>query len=310
MKWLIDEHLAEGVVSLCARGGRKEISPAAIRRFHREREEVYAIAAPDERQRAFTRLHLRWFQLWDFEKWLARLVAGFPLLESGLAALGIRKAAARHEEEAELFVNSDHQRHGLIALRPERFLDDEALISLMHHELTHLSDMVDPEFGYSPELGGEKALHSFLMAPRERYRLLWDITIDGRLHRSGRLAPAGREERRQAFFNAFQFLASSELEQTFAALWTDPAPRHSRLAGLSVNPRGLQHLTGPMPGALCQLCGFPNFNWAGPDSLPEKAKAQIQSEFPAWSPGHGICRRCAEVYSCSLPRSATAIPNG
>jgi hypothetical protein len=310
MKWLIDENLAEGVVSLCARGGRKEISPADIRRFHREREEVYATADPDERQRAFARLHLRWFQLWEFEQWLARLVAGFPLLESGLAALGIRKAAARNEEEAELYVNSDHHRHGVVALRPERFLDPEALISLMHHELTHLSDMLDPEFGYSPELSGEKAVSSFLLAPRERYRLLWDITIDGRLHRSGRLAPAGREQRREAFFNAFQFLDSSEREHTFASLWTDPAPRHSRLAELSVNPRGLQHQTGSMPGALCPLCGFPNFSWAGPGSLPENALARIHFEFPAWFPEEGICRRCAEVYTCSLPLSATAIPNG
>ena len=56
----------------------------------------------------------------------------------------------------------------------------------VRHEFTHLSDMLDPAFGYAPTLDLPGLNGAQQRLARERYRLLWDITIDGRLTAAGR----------------------------------------------------------------------------------------------------------------------------
>ena len=63
-------------------------------------------------------------------------------------------------------------RHGVLALRPERFEREDDFARFLRHELTHLQDMVDPAFGYSPDLVQSGFNTAQRRLTRERYRLL------------------------------------------------------------------------------------------------------------------------------------------
>jgi len=293
-----DEELVEAAVFLCAGGRRAGIPALQIHRFHREREKPYAILDPDERNAAFFLLHLEWFREWGLERALLKLVEEFPLFQNSLALLAFRKARGKNEEGAELFVSPETGRNAVVALLPERFASDEQLSPFLRHEFTHLNDMLDPAFGYSPQLhlAGQNPAQQRLT--RERYRLLWDITIDGRLVGPGAGAP--RERHRAAFDRAFDFWSESRRNEVFDSLWNGTSARHADLLAIASDPREVKTVHEPLPGALCPLCGFSTFQWTPFERLKTPVVEAIRREFPHWSPEHGVCSRCAEVYAANL----------
>jgi hypothetical protein len=311
-----DDDLIEAAVFLCASGRRNGIPSLQVARFNRQREKLYDLLDPDERNAAFFKLHLDWFREWGLEQALTDLVAGFPRLSEALAVLAFRKARGKNEEGAELFVNQESRpgvlsgpgrlgacptlvRTGVVALLPERFTQDDTLARLLRHELTHLQDMVDPAFGYAPELRVPGHNQAQQRLARERYRLLWDITIDGRLARAGHAAAGACERHEAAFHRAYSFWPDAKRRQVFEELWTEPAPRHEHLEALATDPRDLAHAHQPLPGAPCPLCGFPTFAWADTATLSPPILDAIQADFAHWTTAQGACARCAETYQAS-----------
>lgn len=304
-----EEDLIESTVFLCANGRRADLPALQVRRFHREREKLYAILDPDERNAAFFRLHLEWFREWGLENMLTDLLREFPLLPGALNVLAFRKARGKNEEGAELYVSAETGRNGVVALQPERFGNDDSLCCLLRHELTHLQDMIDPAFGYSPHLHlpGQTAAQQRLT--RERYRLLWDITIDGRLTNSGRGTVGTREQHRASFERAFNFLPEIKRADLFAKLWSGHLAQHGQILALASDPRELHGVHQPIPGAPCPLCGFATFRWADPSRLTEQAAAAIRAEFPVWKVEEGLCARCLEMFdlACRLHASTVVV---
>jgi hypothetical protein len=291
-----DEDFVEAAVFLCTSGRRRGISSLQIARFNREREKLYAILDPDERNSAFFRLHLEWFREWGLEKLLTDPLKDFPLLPEALRILAFRKSLGKKDDGAELYVNEAGERNGVVAMRPERMEREAELASFLRHELTHLHDMVDPGFGYVPDLPVQGPSLNQQRLARERYRSLWDVSIDGRLIRSGRQPIATQAHRWSEFSAAFAFWTEGRQKEIFDSLWSNPAPTHSALEELVCDPRQLQSTAGPRPGAPCPLCGFPTFAWADAASLTEDTVATIRAEFPHWAPEHGACGRCFAIY--------------
>lgn len=296
MKLLFDDDLIDGVVQLCANGRWPGIPALQVRRFHVERERCYQILDPDERGTAFARLQLGWFNEWGFAESLGKITAQFAELPSTLAAMAFRKARARNDESAELYRDPEGQWRGIVALRPERLADDTALTRFLHHELAHLADMVDPAFGYSPELGQTGQTASQLRLTRERYRLLWDVSIDGRLVHRGLVTVADEVQRRNEFNRGFAFLPEARREELFKALWHGRLAQHLPLLEIAADPRGLQGRHAPVPGAACPLCGFATFQWTEIDRLRTAARVRMRADFPDWCDRESICARCAEMY--------------
>ncbi|MBM3837606.1 MAG: hypothetical protein FJ398_06525 [Verrucomicrobia bacterium] len=296
MRLLFDDELIESVVFLCVSGKRAGIPALQIRRYYRERERAYAMSDPDERNAGFARLHAAWFHEWDLDRGLAAVAADFPLLEPSLQAMAFRKARNKFEEGADLYVNASGERHGVVALRAERFARDAALRAFLNHELMHVSDMVDPSFGYARDASqfGETASQKRLV--QERYRLLWDVTIDGRLTGLGRATEAAMERRRDEFERAYNFLDADQRRALFESLWTGASPRHPALLDLARDPRGLSGSHRRAPGAPCPLCGFAAFDWIEGPALKEDTVFAIRKEFPAWTLEESVCHRCAEIY--------------
>ncbi|HNQ73129.1 MAG TPA: hypothetical protein PKN95_05945 [Verrucomicrobiota bacterium] len=270
-----------------------------IARFHREREKCYDLRDPDARHAAFFQVHLDWFREWRLEQPLTEVVEEFVLVRGRLTTLAVRKATGRHDEGAELYVNETGERTGLLALRPERLLHRVTVRDFLRHEFMHLHDMLDPAFGYAPalDLPGLNAAQKRLA--RERYRLLWDITIDGRLAAAGHTPAATREQHMLAFDRGYSFWPEARRGETLDSLWRCPAPRHTDLLALIADPRGLQDAARPAPGGSCPLCEFPTFHWAVAATLAPAMLRRILAAFPAWQPEQGLCSRCLETYEAS-----------
>ena len=296
MQLRYDEDFIEAAVFLCARGKHKRAPSLQIARFHREREKLYSIPDPDDRNTAFFKLHLDWFREWDLEKALVELLKEFPLLMNKADALVVRKTRGKNDEGAELYVNDAGQRSAILALRPESFECDKALRDYVRHEFTHLHDMLDPAFGYSPSLQLPGLNGAQQRLARERYRLLWDITIDGRLAAANHTPAQSRERHAAAFDRGYSFWPEPRRVETFDSLWRGPSPRHTDLLALIADPRGLRDAHRPAPGASCPLCEFPTFNWADATALSADIQRRITAEFPAWTQEQGLCGRCLETY--------------
>lgn len=318
MRLQYDEDLIEAAVFLHASGRRTGAPALQIARFTRQREKLYDLLDPEERNAAFFKLNLEWFREWGLERALTEVTAEFPLLASALAVLAFRKARGKPEEGAELFVKRHSSsgwwpapdgseagpavvRTGVLALLPDRFIQDDRLAGFLRHELTHLQDMVDPAFGYAPELRVPGHNPAQQRLARERYRLLWDITIDGRLARAGRATHGTRERHESAFHRAYAFWPDAKRHQVFEELWAASVPRHERLEALATDPRDLFRAHQPLPGAPCPLCGFPTFAWADTAALSPAICETIQAGFPHWTSEQGACARCVETYQASRP---------
>lgn len=296
MQLRYDEDFVEGAVFVCANRQRCGPPSLQVRRFHHAREKLYSILDPDERNTAFFNLHLEWFREWGLEKALLGPADEFPLLRSALSALVFRRARAQRDEGAELYVGAAHSRSGVVALRIERFDWPEELACFLRHEFAHVHDMLDPAFGYAPELHlpGRNAAQQRLA--RERYRLLWGIVIDGRLTASSRATVGSREQHRGAFDRTFGFWPEAKRGEVFDSLWDNRQPRHADLLALAADPRDLETAAGPAPGAACPLCGFGTFAWADVDGLSAPTTTALRAEFPKWTADQGACRRCVEIY--------------
>lgn len=297
-----DDDFIEASVFIATSGKRPGVAPLQIRRFHGARERCYNILDPDERNAAFFRLHLDWFREWGLEKLLLGLLDEYPLLPPSLNTLAFRKVRSRKDEAAELYISAESGRSGVVAMRPERFERDDAVFHLLRHEFTHLSDMVNPAFAYAPEIRARGMSPSQQRIVRERYRLLWDISIDGRL---GRYVEGQRH--RALFDSAFPFWPEARRHEIYMHLWTTRCPRHEELMDLASDPRDLSHADRPLPGGACPLCGFPTFEWAKMTALDCATLARIEREFPGWSSTQGACNRCAEIYA-TTGRYIDAIP--
>jgi hypothetical protein len=268
MQLQYDADLVEGVVFLESR----QMPALLAERYDRGRTKLYALPE-DERDAAFFQLHLKWFRDMEFEDKILTVLKQFPIITGNAATLLVRRTVTKKDEGAELFVRPD-AKNVAIALRSERIFEPGFELWLAH-EFCHISDMLDPAFAYEPEIRLPDAPPAELDLLRERYRVLWDVTIDGRLDRN---KPARLAEFQKVMPTA----------KNFEQLWSS-RPSHPELVALAKSVLARVQKT---PGAACPLCKFPTFVWA--DAPPVEA---IGRDFPRWLPVHGCCARCAELYS-------------
>lgn len=307
MQLRYDDGFVEGAVFVCANRRRGGPPPLQIRRFHVAREKLYAILDPDARNAAFFDLHLEWFREWGLEKVVVGPADEFPLLRRALHVLAFRRARVSRDEGAELYVGAEHGRSVVLALRVERLERPDELACFLRHEYAHVNDMLDPAFGYSPELHLPDRNAAQQRLTRERFKLLWDITIDGRLTASARATVGSRDGHQAAFARTFNFWSESWRDEVFDALWSSRQPRHADLLAIAADPRGLDSTCEPGPGVACPLCGFATFAWADTHGLSIQTMRAIRVEFPNWAPVQGVCRRCAEIYRNVGARAPLAV---
>ena len=271
--------------------------------YRRRLDAIYDLTE-EERGEAFATAYGTLFEEYQLGKQLNPLLAEFPTLQN-LEEVLVFQAVSLREESAEL--SQDQTKMG-IKLRVERFREPEQLKPLLRHELMHVSDMLDPGFGYRYEPSERIQEH---LVPR-RYQVLWDIYIDGRLERRGVEETTSREERQREFERLFSFLPRRQRATAFREIWNAQEMTHTQLLEMAEEPAKLTLLAvgaeevskTPPSGTFCALCQFPTFEWA--DAEPGMITI-IQEDFPTWTREEGICGRCYEYYQTRCEREGVTL---
>lgn len=224
-----DPELVEEAVLLAEARARR----ADAREFRRERDRIYEIADPDEREVRFRSLHLRWFARMGLNRVINQTLSEQPEIARRLAEGRVVRAVARREEAADLIDQvapgePDPRPILLLRLRPASLIEADALAEFLRHELMHVADMLDPQFGYQRTLPscGDGPSHDNIL--RDRYRVLWDVTIDGRLARSGLADDRIRTARWQEFAGTFAMLGAG-CREAFDEWFGRTRPTHEAL---------------------------------------------------------------------------------
>jgi hypothetical protein len=297
-----EPRFVEDCIFLAVRGRPEE------KLYHRERNRHYEIADPQERERAFQNLNQGWFMRLGLTDPIEKAVSEQPHLRSRIGYCLVARAPGKKEEGAELFVDSQEgsgtgeKSAAGIFLRPQSLLDSAKLLTFLRHELLHITDMLDPSFGYEPALpmaeGGPT--HDRLL--NERYRVLWDTTIDGRMVHWGWAEEKVRDER-LGDFNRFFPMLGDETVQAFRRFFERESHTHTELVAFARNPRasiGSSQMRS-YPGSRCPLCGFPTYAFTPePESMPGQVITLIVQDFPHWHPSQGLCLQCADLYGAEI----------
>jgi hypothetical protein len=268
--------------------------------FRVERDRVYEAAAGDEREARFEELHGRWFLRLGLDRPLHEALSAQPALMRRTGGCRVGPARSARDEMADLQVEGLEPGSSamiLIRLRPQSFLAPDRLAGLLRHELEHVADMTDPEFGYQRDLPPSDAGPSYDNLLRDRYRAVWDATVDGRLFHRGLLGEAAREARRAEFARAFPML-EPRTEEHFRRWFDEPRPTHAAIVAFALHP------PGPAGGGgRCPLCGFPTPKLdPHPERIPAPALREMERTHPAWRPEQGLCAQCADLLIAGASR--------
>jgi hypothetical protein len=272
--------------------------------FRSERDQLYERNHDEDREQAFQQLHQRWFHRLELEGPLLQALEYWPILFASTHRCILTKARSPKTAGAELYVappqpsvSERERRTVVIQLTPELLAQSPQLLAFLRHELLHIVDMLDPNFGYEatlPKTTTGPAHDHFL---QERYRVLWDMTIDGRLYQKGWLSHEVREKHLAKFERTFPG-TKGELEKMFSFFFDTIPHTHCELVSFAQNPEAW--LVGISPQASrngrCALCHFPTFHLIDPNDLSPELFAKIQKEKPDWITAEPVCQQCVDLY--------------
>jgi hypothetical protein len=305
----IDPRLAEESVLLAVESSSTEVR----RSFRQQRDPLYEMTNREEQESRFRELHGRWFVHLRLAESLLQVLADHGTVRQSTSRCAVVAATGAKDELADLHGDqesrgaADHSKPVLVLrLRPPTLCDREALLALLRHELLQVDDMLAPEFGYSRtsvRVTGAPPLESLL---QERYRVLWNTTIDGRLAARGQLRSTHEELRRQEFRAAFPMLGEAG-DAFFADFFQGNLVPHQELLAFAAAP-GYRRGSSVSASGRCALCNLPTTCfYPRPRSLEAAVVASIRQDFPRWEPKAGLCRQCADLYAARAPLDRSAI---
>lgn len=274
--------------------------------YHALTDPAYHLA-PAAREDAFQRIHRRLFRRWNLAAPFEAVLTEFPELQEQVQTLWVVQVPSSRDEGADL--QFPDRTAAIVRLLPRRLLDSPGLERLLHHELTHLADMLDPTFAYHYTEQILEILPAEEPLVRDRYRLLWDITIDSRLLRAGRDTVADREQRRAEFEAQYRGVPALLVERAFGRLWEMPRPSHPQLVEMATDPaqalfQAQEALIRSLRGSRCPLCRFLSRSLRqGIEEIPRPLAEEIQRDFPEWRVERGACERCLEAYTIAQEAS-------
>ncbi len=295
-----DPRLMEDAVLLGINGHAQEAE------FHQEREQIYEIRDEEKRDKRFRELHQQWFVRLDLADAVEGALGDYPLLKRDTRSCRVMFAVFSKQEGADLYGSSPATI--VIKLRPCNLLDTSTLLPFLRHEFMHLHDILDPCFDYQLELPQSEVGPTYDNLIRERYRVLWDTWIDGRLFRQNRAA-ANVKQRRQAEFKATFSMLGEGWEARFSQWFDRPVHKHEDLLAFALQPESehLQNNPQQTQTGRCPLCRFPSFDLQNGRDVPPKTVQEIVGDFPDWTSDQGLCRQCSDLYQArEMSRSAEA----
>jgi len=287
--------------------------PQLFEAFHQEADALYDLS-PSRRDAAFSDLHAAYFERLGLTTPFESVLREFPVFEAHVRAIYVAQVIAASDESVDLTPprGANAQRDIGVRVRAERMLDAPQLEIYLRHEWMHLSDLLDPGFRALERTAWNARSAAEERLLRERYRVLWCATIDGRLERLGKPTGEPKPARRAEFDRLFRRLPVETRSGAFDRLWDGDRPSHLDLMALAESLTTLRRFaeTGvvlpasdeteevpePVEGAPCPLCRFSTFRWVMPTESDSAIVERIRADFPRWHPQEGVCERCYERY--------------
>lgn len=266
------------------------------RAFRQDRDRLYGVTNDRERESGFRTLHLKYFSDLGLGTIVADVLRERCEVTSRVEGCRVVRAFGGRDEGADL---ADILAGGrdvftlVLRLCPATLVGlPERLSALLHHELTHVADMLDPAFGYRRELPPSSDGPSADNILRDRYRVLWDTTIDGRMARAGRAPATAWESRWREFALTFGML-DDDCRAAFRRWFAEDRPRHEDFLAFATAPGG----AGARNSGRCPICRFPVFALdprAG--TMSDAVADAIRADQPQWRVGEGLCSQCFDLY--------------
>lgn len=316
--------LLQEVIDSFVEKTEREGDPTYYKEFHELADPIYEKFTLDDREAEFKKLYQYLFGTWGFADIIRSAFDEYPDLKQKVGIVLIkgvlkedqegvdilRKWGAVEQDLAKQFEAQGKKGMG-IKLIPRRFYDP-ALSRYCRHELMHISDMLDPIFGYDADtkVGQNPGEETLIL---HRYRVLWSLTVDSRLVRAGKEPMLSKEDRFKEFRSWYRKIPQAQLKSGFEGLWQTESFTHSELVEMAsdtmrVLDRAIDVEGGEipevqtkvmlMPGFPCPLCRFPTYSWV--EELDSKVETYvldyIRENHPGWDVEYGACDRCVEVY--------------
>lgn len=144
------------------------------------------------RPKKFRELDNEFFKLLGYDGFVSEVFGEFPDIKEIVEEVHVRRATTRQNEGSNVV---DEGKKVIVRLYPELFLTGEEISKVMRHELMHVSDIMDKDFGYRVEDFDPSPMEDRII--RDRYRLFGIFTSTDGWKRWGKrlMAPgrAGRE---------------------------------------------------------------------------------------------------------------------
>ncbi|MCI0690888.1 hypothetical protein L0337_02660 [candidate division KSB1 bacterium] len=276
--------------------------------FWRKREQLYENTDGESREAAFQNFYEAWFTRLGLLAPLRQIFELWPILTAATSRCLLIRARGKKHLGAELYITAEEpgttarERRTIVAqLTPELLAQPPLFLEFLRHEFLHLVDMLDPHFGYEPNFPKSEAGPAYDHFLQSRYTVLWDVTIDGRLHQRGWLPPAAREKHFANFKRAFQG-ADEKLAKTFAYFFDQNSHTHRELVEFAQYPEkwlAAETFEASSKGR-CAICHFPTFQLIDPSKLDSELIAKIREHYPDWNIAQLICRQCADLYEARI----------
>lgn len=274
--------------------------------FRNGRNALYKIEDSEQRDSAFQNFHLSWFAKLALETPLVKSLCYYPHIISMVDRVAIVQAPSKKKEGAELFrkndklySNDEKNTSILITLTPEQFCKPDRLLDYLRHELQHIEDMLNPNFGYKINSSNPKLSSLIDSLFLQRYSVLWDLSVDGRLSKKGWRTSLSKEKHFEKFQQTFQ-LPPGESSKLFDSFFNNPNPTHEKLEDFAVNPLGwLQDRENAKDASKgnCSLCTFSSTDLStNPDLLSKEIIELIQKENQNWKLSDPVCGQCIDIY--------------
>jgi hypothetical protein len=279
----LDPALVEQAVLLATDAATPEVR----RSYRQERDRVYEIPAGDDRESRFRDLDASWFQTLRLEAPLSSLLREFEPVLGRVCRCLVLLASRRKDEGADLHENREGAPALALKLTPESLVRFDRVAPHLRSELLHVEDMLDPTFGYERGPLSDDVDPMYEKLVRDRYRVLWNASVNGRLDRRELLPKEVEARGRREFLAAFSMLGP-DAEAHYRRLFEGPRPSHGDLL------RFARAVEGRASGR-CSLCRLPTAQLRD-RPLEAAVGDEIRRDFPEWSPSRGICGQCADLY--------------
>ena len=208
--------------------------------LHAAIDRLYKIPDQELRQRSFNEAYGDLFGRWKLDSVLIDALREFPLIDQCIEECVVAPAARGKTQAVDLFVKqadapgAEPHRTLLIQLCPEAFLRTDQTNAWLRRELYHVADMLDADFGYSPDdLCGSSWEGNLL---RDRYQVLWRIYVVGRLLCSAQADVAELPSLKGGFRRAFAHHGLGPSDEDFARILSQPKLTHHQISTWASHP--------------------------------------------------------------------------